>query len=406
MNLNKSQWFLLLLMLLAVSFFGIPSLDSYRMYINLFCVSILLTYFFNQYNVLKTFTEGKLLCLYMLLFLISCGYSIVMNGQSPISMYQGVLSYLGILTFVFCLKNRFTYKNTKQILTVFAISFCVCYIIQWIIYPSIIFSGASEESINDQMFRMRLPASLGSFYIFLTGVNYILKTKFYRAALFILLGGIPIIVMGFRSLTVFTIVGSILMYLLNSRHNLKSIGSGVIGIIAAIAISQTDLFTSKIEEMSYRQDVGGTFLNEDYVRWVELDFYQSKFDKPGEWLLGAGVPCGASTYATQLNSFREFGMYWEDLGLVGLSMIIGIITVCILVLWSLRMMGRCGHQDLSVERMTMFVALFGSIITSMEYFRPGNFMILGLLFYCEYIRNQELGALSDKFWLRKRDYNC
>ena len=156
--------------------------------------------------------------------------------------------------------------------------------------------------------------------------------------------------------------------------------------------------------MQKRQETEQTFSNEDYIRWIELDFYMDYYNKPGEWILGGGVPCGTSKYSQEIQGFLDMGLYWQDLGIVGLTFIIGIITVCILVYWSLRMMARCGHLDLGVERMTMFVALFGSIMTSMEYFRPGNFMILGLLFYCEYIRNIELGAPSNKFLLRKRDY--
>ena len=231
MKLNKSQWFLLLFMLLAVMFFGVPAFEPSKAYIRLFCVTLLWIYFFNQYKVLKTFAEGKLLCLYVLFFVTSCMYSIVMNGQSPVSMYQGVLNYMGILTFAYCLKNGFAYENTKQLLTVFAIVFCVCYIIQWLVYPSVIFGGAAEDSISEERFRMRLPASLSSFYIFLTGVYSIITQKYPKAAMFIILGGIPIIVMGFRSLTVLTIFGSILLYLMNSRLNFRSIGSAIIGIV-------------------------------------------------------------------------------------------------------------------------------------------------------------------------------
>lgn len=373
--------------------------------INALCVTIFGYIFFTQVKYLRLFTEGKLLCLYLLFFLFSCVYSIVFNGQNPMSLYQGVVNYMGLMTFAYCYKNNMTYDEVKKTLFAFAVIFCLCYIIQWIIYPKVIFQGAAADGWSEERFRMRLPASLCAFYMFLSGVSCIIERRFLRAAACIVLGGIPIIVMGFRSLTFLTIVASVLLYLQNSKLNFRSIGSAIVIVAAAFAISQTSLFNNKLAEMQSRQEADATFSNEDYIRWIELDFYRDYFDKPGEWLFGGGVPCGLTHYSLEIQSFLDMGLYWQDLGIVGLSFIIGIITVCILVFWSLRMMARCGHLDLGVERMTMFIALFGSIMTSMEYFRPGNFMILGLLFYCEYIYNQEVGAPSDSFWLRKRDYD-
>ena len=401
---NKKQFFLLVLMLISTSFFGYSPLEPFKLMINALCVSFFWLFFIKQIVKLKKFNEGKLLIAYVLFFLLSCAYGVIVNDQSPTSLYQGIINYMGIMTFAYCCQNKIRYKEAKNVLLVFSVVFCFCYIIQWIIYPSILFQGAASDSWSEERFRMRLPGSLGAFFIFLTGVEKLIDRKYLKAPLFIILGGIPIIVMGFRSLTLITIIASILLFLMKSKLNSKSILSAVVAIVAAFAISQTSIFNDKLEEMQKRQETEQTFSNEDYIRWIELDFYMNYYNKPGEWILGGGVPCGTSKYSQEIQGFLEMGLYWQDLGIVGLTFIIGIITVCILVYWSLRMMARCGHLDLGVERMTMFVALFGSIMTSMEYFRPGNFMILGLLFYCEYIRNIELGAPSNKFLLRKRDY--
>lgn len=402
-NLNQYQFFLLSLMLLSVNLFGLILFSPFRIYVEFICVTVFLYFLFSQYENMRDFTVGRLLCLYFIFFSFSCIYSIFINGQSPISMYHGVIDYVGIFTFTICFFYGFTYKQTKNVLLTFSLIFCLLYIFQWVEYPSIYFRGASYEGWSEERFRMRMPGSLSCFYIFLNGIFNITQSKYFKALIYLLLGGIPIIVMGFRSLTVITLVASLILFVKKSGYNSRSIVSVVVLVVLSALIANTSLFSEKLEEMSDRQETQ-TFSNDDYVRWIELDYYINFFNKTGEWILGGGVPCGSSEYTQKIGQSLEVGMYWQDLGIVGLSFIIGIITVLILVILSLRMISRSFNSKFIVECLVVFIALFGSIMTSMEFFRPGNFMILGLLFYCEYIGNQELGAPVEKLWLKPSDY--
>lgn len=83
---------------------------------------------------------------------------------------------------------------------------------------------------------------------------------------------------------------------------------------------------------------------------------------------------------------NSMGLWWVDLGLIGLSYVIGIPTVLILVLLVLYCFHNSRSPDLCFIRCTLIVVFLGSIITSMEIYRSGNLIILSLLFYCSYAK--------------------
>ena len=84
---------------------------------------------------------------------------------------------------------------------------------------------------------------------------------------------------------------------------------------------------------------------------------------------------------------NSMGLWWVDLGLVGLSFVIGIPTVLLLVLLVLYCFFKSRSLDICFIRCVLIVVFLGSIITSMEIYRSGNLIILSLLFYCSYARS-------------------
>lgn len=403
--MNSKQLLLVFFMLLSVNFFGLVALLPLRDFISLVCDVVFFFFLFTQFENLWKLQPGRYLCLYLIFFLISCCYGLFIKDQRLTSMTVGINPYLGLVTFAICLGSGFSSDEVRKVLLTVSVIFCLCYIGQWLLYPNIIFKGAEDERWDEYYFRMRLPLSLCGFYLFLTGVNDIFQSKLVRALIFMIMGGIPIIVVGFRSLTVLTLFSVLVLIILRKQKSFKFVIGFLLTISILFALSQTDLFVNKLDEMVKRQARGDIFSNPNYIRWVTLNYFINYVDNWQEWLFGMGIPCGNSAFPAQIRSLTDDGIYWQDLGLIGLSFFIGIATVLILFTWTIREIARCAHIDLCVERLTIFIALAGSIITTMEFYRSGNFMILGLMFYREYIKNKELGAPQNKFILRKEDYS-
>ena len=206
------------------------------------------------------------------------------------------------------------------------------------------------------------------------------------------MGFIPIIIMGFRSLTFLTIVAIGLMIPFVVRNFRKILLYELVGLAFGIFMMSTSLVVNKIDEMMKRQDSSQTFENEDYIRYLSLDyFWNYQFVKPYEKVIGGGLPFDTSSkYSKKISdSARYNGLYWVDLGLVGLSMIIGIPSVLSLIALYLICMWKCKEPELQYIRFTLFIVLFGSIFTSMELYRNGNLLLFSLILYIEFKYHRE-----------------
>lgn len=77
----------------------------------------------------------------------------------------------------------------------------------------------------------------------------------------------------------------------------------------------------------------------------------------------------------------RFGFYWVDLGLVGLSWIIGIPAVICLLVIIYKNVKYCRGSGIQYVRFTLIAVTLASAVTSMELFRNGNMVIIGLMLY-------------------------
>lgn len=207
-----------------------------------------------------------------------------------------------------------------------------------------------------------------------------------------LLGFLPILMMGFRSLLSLSFVSFFLMIPFTLKTSAKTISYGLLGAVSAFLVMQTSLVQYKMAEMERRTEANQTFENDEYVRWRELDYYwNEQFKTPVEHIVGGGVPTDPTTqYAKTIYKYAyEIGLYWNDLGLVGLSMIIGIPAVLLLVVMYILCIWRLKEPELQYLRFTLVVILAGSIFTTAELYRDGNLLLFSLFLYIEYKYHQE-----------------
>lgn len=378
------------LLLMTVGF-GVAGLSAISALTYLFV--LILGYYY-----LKTTKEWvighKWYVIYIICIGVSCIYSYMFNQQNPISVFARSYSVIGFFSIFIFVHYGVYLRQAEKAIVVISVLWCCCYLLQWMLYPNlIIWTGALDDvNINDGMFRMRLPGSVCGYCLFLYGINKWMTTHRTFYISYSLLGMLPIFIQGFRSLTAAIIICAFVMIGVISKKVWKTLLWFVVFCVLGLTATQVPIIGEKIEEMVERNDDDQTFENEDYIRYFEYDYYANEFFvKPGEKFFGAGMPLlGKSDYGRKIMLAQErFGYYWVDLGLVGLSWIIGIPAVICLMIILYKNVRECRNDNIQYIRFTLIAITLGSVVTSMELFREGNMVIIGLMLYIVSVYRKE-----------------
>ena len=338
----------------------------------------------------------KYIITYCVFVIMSCITSVIINHQPLLEVLRATYPYVGVLSFYLCAKENLSSNETLILLKVISYIFCICYFFQWLIYPEILFIGVDEFAGNQ--YRARMAGSLCCFILIFYGVNRYIINKKMKELIISLIGLFPAIMMGFRSVLASTVLFLIIM-VLNMTKNMKRSYLSMVGLlIFAYFVYQTPIVQEKLNDMSERNETDN-FQNEDYVRYASFFYYEIDFQQNIiERIFGGGIPlvdreAGPLTpgnkYQNLVSNAYDLGLYWNDLGIIGLSNMIGIpaiITLIILIALSFK---ECSDEQLMFIRYMLVAILLASIMTSQEIYRHGNFVIMGLLFYYIYIYKQE-----------------
>lgn len=374
---------LVLLSFFGVSFFGL--IQGYHHLVTIFLICVLLRY--RKVDM----PYKKIIYAYLLFLLMSCIYSAFYNGQPLFKTIGFCSNYLGLIFSFYLIGQKLSSKQILDSLIFISLLYVLGYIIQWAVYPFPIFGVADNDASSLETYRIRISGSLCAYVLFFYGINKYLEEKKIKYIVYTLLSFFPIIVMGFRTLTVLSVLFAFLMIWFVKRKLTKTLYYLLFFCVVAIVVSQTDIVKDKIAEMQERQDTGQTLDNPDYIRWIAYDYFTTQFfDKPGEKIIGGGVPAGTTTYAKSLSDMAQYNhLYWMDLGLVGLSWLIGIPAVLLLVFLYLRCAWRCKIPSLQFVRFTILLLVLGSLLTTMELYRSGNILLFSFLLCYQYKYNKE-----------------
>lgn len=391
-----------MLILLLLGFFGLQMIHyGFLDYVYLLLVLVLA-----YTNLQSKSSYSKPIILYTVFVLVSCIYSWKFNSQSLFKVIGHSYDYFALIFFFHLMKGDLNYKQAEKVLFIVSLCFCFAYILQWLMYPTVVFSGAAAEAkANAFKYRVRMPGSICGYFLLLYSINkYLLDKKIIYIGSAVL-AFIPIIIQGFRSLVSFSVLSAFLIIPFVSRKSIKSVLYAVFGAFVVFLFSTTSLVQDKVEEMMRRQENEQTFENQDYIRYLSFDYYwNNQFTKPYEKIIGGGLPVdNESKYKKEITTAIEYySFYWVDLGIVGLSMVIGIPAVLLLVYIYCICMWKCKEPPLQYIRFTLFVVLASSIFTSMELYRGGNLLLLSLFLYIEYKYHQEKKLKDDNRERSKR----
>jgi len=386
---TKKQKKIILLLLLLTNFFGLAILNYYE----LKYIFVLILLYFLLTGRYKKDKMGICIIAYFIFIIISCLSSYIYNSQNPIKVLAASYPCLGLLFYFTLTKYKISEFEIRNVILKISILFCLCYILQWLVYPAIIFTGAEDKlNIASTYFRMRMPGSICSYILFFFGINDILIHKNKFSVIYILLGFIPIIIMGFRSLVALSVISVFAMIFLVYKNVSKIfLALFTFIVVAGIVVSNVPLVQDKLKDMQKRQETLQTFDNPDYIRYQCYDYFDKYVYKNKlERITGGGYPTyDDNLYNKKHKDALNHSLYWVDLGIVGLSFMIGIPAVLLLVILILLVAYRAKSYDLQYIRFTLLTVLGGSIFTSMELFREGNMLILSLLFYLIHLRHDK-----------------
>lgn len=386
---NANTGIVIFIILILIDFFWLIIIPTSR---PVKVVELCLLFFIANDTYKKRNKTESVILLISLLVTISVGYSYFINKQKFFSVLAMSFHYYGLMSYFmlkyFSLSPSATIKVVRNI-SVMMIAF---YILQWLVYPTIIF-GSAQGDIDDStgLFRMRFVSSICSYLTFFWAMNKFYMTKRFVYLIYAGFGFFPMLMMGFRSLMTLSVLAVILMLFFTSKKLGKYLINAVFVFIIGIFVIQAPLVQDKIDEMFERQKSDQSFDNESYIRWLALDYYESYYESDMVMrFVGGGVPLVTratgkeqrqNKYQSDIEHAMNHKMYWNDLGLIGLSYLIGIPAVLLIVGLCVYYAWKCKSFNLQYIRFTLVVLLLGSIITSMELFRAGNFLILGMLFY-------------------------
>lgn len=321
------------------------------------------------------------LVFFVIINIFSCYY---FNGQSITSSLKATSPYLHIIFYFLLLRINLPIEQMEKAIIVLTIIFCICYIIQYIIYPITIFSGASIEFQLDV--RIRLAGQGISSLGYFLGLNKYLKTKRISYLILSLLCFVIIFLMGFRTMIAMVVLFSLVIVIRINGFNWKFVWYSILACIFILLILQFPIFDEKVTSMLERQQTQN-FGNPNYIRVIEfLHFTGQHFKNIWEYIFGSGLPFygeseSLSNYSKYMFSLEDKRLiYWVDWGLIGLSWVLGLPAVLAMFAYSIKVIRLKILYDYFYLKL-WYIYLLTLSITTMEFYRPGNFIIQALVLY-------------------------
>jgi hypothetical protein len=331
----------------------------------------------------------KKLFIYLVVFLfvniLCCEY---LRGQPFSLTFKVTIPFIFVFYYYVLRYYNLSIQEIEKLILILAYSFCICYLVQYIVYPTIIFSDATRvmDNISEQGLRMRLTgqglSSLGYFYSLTNLLNKNKKNKIIYIILMALCFTV-IFLMGFRTMLALIVILTFAGIIKVNGFNWKLVRYAMVIVVVVSLSLQTKVVSKVLDQMSERQE-NENLNNEDYIRVTQMVYFtQNHFNSIGEYIIGSGVPSmgvDSSTYGRKMKKLESDGINWVDWGLLSLSWIIGIPAVLVMILYSFKVILLKLPIDYFYVKI-WFVYLIASSFTTMEFYRPGNFIIQALVLF-------------------------
>lgn len=355
---------LLFITLITLRFFGAFPIPGYL----IFLLVGVLSY---KNMMVSSFFRWQVILLIILCVIsaFTCNY---FRHQTVLQTFVQSSHYIMLFCYFFFVSKNIQVWQLEKLIYNLSIIFIVCYLLQYFLYPyGVVLFPDAETQYSDEV-RIRLNGqnicSLG----FLFAINkFLLKGE--RKYLFLaLFSFFTMFLWGFRTITFSCVLFAFLLFY-------KIRGGGYIIkilpilLLLSILLLQIPLISEKVSFLLERQKEGQTFANDDYIRVILINyFYEDHFLSNWEMFLGSGIPAD-SPYGSYMSNLGERGLHWNDMGLLGLSWILGIPATLTMIWYALKAgFTKMPKEYIYLPLWFLFLLLIG--FTTAEFIRIGNFV--------------------------------
>lgn len=361
-----SHFTLMLVSLLTYRFFGLFSGGG---------ILILGFFLLSSYKEAKRPSRFRWLILLMMMFAIfNCYTTQIFRHQSFFTTLPQLSHYLMLVCYFFYIKKNITIQALEKLLFGLTITFIICYLFQYIIYPTPLFIGNQEygDDIRIRLYGQNI-CTLGYFFC----LNKYLLYRNRKHLLVAILALFVVLLWGFRTILIASIAFSFLMYW-RIKGFAKLATTIPLLVVLVVIIAQVPIVSDKIDAMMERFQTGQNFKNEDYIRNLLIAYFMNEhFQSNWEMFLGSGLPAGKSAYANLITALGERGFHWNDMGLWGLSWMLGIPTTLLMIGYGVKAaFTKVPKPFYYATYWFLFLILIG--FTTAEYIRIGNYIAQGL----------------------------
>lgn len=368
MNLLKIPFILLVFILFLLSFFSAVQMPLTFRLATLLLIGIL------------GFSGKSVFKYYIILFIIALLPSIISckiyHNQDYLSTFKAIGGFFFIIIYFGLKSIRPSIAQIEKMLLYLILLFCCCYLMQFILYPNVIFDVVIKEKEGNRItFIAQGLASLGLFY----GINKFLIERKYIYVCLSLVCYIIIFLHGYRTIVITSAIFSIILYFRINKFHFRYLFRLIPAFLLLIFIYQIPVINEKVEFMLNRTN--STMLSEDDYRMINLYYhYNSHFSDIFEYIFGSGLPYQDTIYAADISGLEKIGIWYTDLGLLGLSWYIGVIPVILIIIMNIKAF------NMPVDKKYMYLGtwllyLLFSTTTTHELYINGNIVIIGIALY-------------------------
>ena len=335
---------IIIAILILDNYFGFGSLigiDNSKVFLGVIIISFMICIYLLPNMFSLVLYKCKFINCYMVMVFVS--YVILFVHSIFQYPMQGIketlnagISYLAlflvypIYIFLIAEKND---KSIYRILDLLAIIRYILILIQYITYESgiLIFP---EEMIRTRNDRLRIGLHFyGNFMILYNFYKIYLTKEKSLFRLFLTLVGILelILIQQTRAYTLVVLICILIMILFQKNTKNKLLKKGVIVVLIATILFQTNIGSNFIQSLSSTGEEAGSTIGRQYSMAYYLSMFKSHFP------LGLGFP-NVDKYGQILNhKFQFYTTYIDDVGIIGQLGIWGLLIIPIFIVPMIRM---------------------------------------------------------------------
>ena len=300
-------------------------------------------------------------------------------GQSPIKTILSFEFYYFILIYFLLHYLELNRKYLENVIIVFAIIYSFIFIVQYVVYPTVIFRSDKNTAVWSKQFEIVGSGFLMLAY-FLVLNRYLLKQKITNIAMALFFFAV-LFYSDFRTLIFSAALVTVYM-LVRIFHKPADLAKLAFVIIVFLAVSQSAAISKLVANM-VTQTESNIKEGKRYVRLMETDFFYKKYPRnTSYWIIGGGRPSGPNLLKYNHESLFgiNYNIVWVDIGLLGFYIVIGGVATLGLLLWTLRGIFTKLPRDW-LYLGCYFLYLLIAAITNEEIYRNGIFTVEAVALY-------------------------